>query len=169
MSASRWVLAHRFHRLGAALADRHYTRQTPGSPQFVRPGKCVVLLTECSQALWVSTWQQYVKHPWPGAWECALFRNEGAGLSSELIRGAVAATRSTWGAPPEIGMLTWVDTRKTRPKRDPGRCFLRAGFKPFACEIDGARVIHRLAPEDFPAPAAAVRSQSSIFDALGGA
>lgn len=48
-------------------------------------------------------------------------------LSSELIRQAIAATRHFW-SPPELGMVTFVDETKTRRKRDPGRCYRRAGF-----------------------------------------
>ena len=74
-----------------------------------------------------------------GAWVNSLFRNEGAGLSSELILEAVAATRWHWGAPPELGMITFVDETKVRRKRDPGRCYRRAGF-----EITGRTKANRL-------------------------
>jgi hypothetical protein len=32
--------SHRFDPVGVALADRHYSRQKPGSPQFMPPGSC---------------------------------------------------------------------------------------------------------------------------------
>lgn len=115
------------------IADRHYNRQKPGTAQFVPPGRCLVLLadTASGQALWITSWPfaEYVKHAWPGAWVCSAFRNEGAALASELIRQATAATRYTFGDPPELGMITFVRPDKVRKKRDPGRCFLRAGFK----------------------------------------
>jgi len=81
--------------------------------------------------LWVTSWPyaEYVRHAWPGAWVNSLFRNEGAGLSSELIREAIAATLSFWPEPPALGIITFVDAEKTRRKRDPGRCYRRAGFK----------------------------------------
>lgn len=56
------------------------------------------------------------------------FRNESPHLSSELILEAIAATRSHWGDPPPLGMVTFVDQNKTRHKRDPGRCYRKAGF-----------------------------------------
>lgn len=59
---------------------------------------------------------------------CSAFRNETRTLSSQMIRDAVAVTRWKWSATPELGMVTFVDTSKVRHKRDPGRCFLRAGF-----------------------------------------
>lgn len=47
-----WCLSHRFDPAAKALADRHYNRQKPDSPQFVPPGACLVLLTECARAFW---------------------------------------------------------------------------------------------------------------------
>ena len=52
----RWHLSHRADPRAVALADRHYSRQKPGTPQFVKPGRCLVLLTEPPQALWVTSW-----------------------------------------------------------------------------------------------------------------
>lgn len=123
-----WRLSHRFDAPAAAIADRHYNRRAIGSQQFVPPGRCLVLLSD-SPALWVTSWPfaEYVRHAWPGAWVCSCFRNEGAALSSDLIREAVAITRWRWTDNP-LGMVTFVDPGKVRHKRDPGRCYLRAGF-----------------------------------------
>ena len=98
-----WALSNRFDREALPMADRHYNRRKIGSPQFVPPGRCVVLRQP--QALWVTSWPfaQYVRHAWPGAWVNSLFRNEGAGLSSELIREAIAATRANWPNIPALG------------------------------------------------------------------
>lgn len=126
----KWMLSHRFDEEALPLADRHYNRRKVGSPQFVPPGRCVVFKTDCRRALWVTSWPfaQFVRHAWPGAWVNSLFRNEGAGLSSDLIRDAIAATRDVWPMVPALGMVTFVDAEKTRRKRDPGRCYRRAGF-----------------------------------------
>ena len=127
----RWELADRFSPHVRPLADRHYNRQKIGSPQFVPPGRCIVLSTAEADAFWVTSWPfaEYVKHAWPGAWVCSAFRNESPHLSSELIREAVAATRSRWEPPIlEYPIVTFINTKKVRHKRDPGRCFLRAGF-----------------------------------------
>lgn len=107
-----WQLSWRADPHAAALADRHYTRQSPGSAQFVPPGRCLVLTTPT--ALWVTSWpfEQYVRHAWPGAWMCSAFRNEGDELSSTLITAAVAATRWRWPDVPALGMVTFVDTTK---------------------------------------------------------
>lgn len=126
----RWALSHRYDTQAVPLADRHYNRRTIGAPQFVPPGRNVVLLTPTASALWVTSWPlaEYTRHAWPGAWVCSLFRNEGAGLSSELILEAVAASRAVLGPPPDVGIITFVDPYRTRRKRDPGRCFRRAGW-----------------------------------------
>lgn len=145
-----WELSHRAHAPAVQLADRHYSRQKPGTPQFVPPGRCLVLLTRCRRAVWVTSWPfaEYTKHAWAGAWVCSMFRNEGAGLSSELIREAVAATRAAWPAP-EGGMVTFVDSTKVRHKRDPGRCFLKAGFRVVGATRGGLVALQML-PGEMP-------------------
>jgi len=127
----RWYLSHRFDARALPLADRHYNRRKVGSPQFVPPGRCLVLLTAAADALWVTSWPfaEYVRHAWPGAWVNSLFRNESPELASELIREAVAATRAMWPEVPTLGLITFVDAAKVRHKRDPGRCYLKAGFR----------------------------------------
>lgn len=146
-----WRLSHRADTRALPIADRHYNRQKPGTPQFVPPGRCVVLLTEKANALWITSWPfaEYVKHAWAGAWVCSCFRNEGPILSSELIREAVAITRSVYGEPPELGMITFVDADKVRHKRDPGRCFIRAGFIP-AGKTQGGLVALQMLPDAMP-------------------
>lgn len=126
-----WRLSHRADPRALPLADKHYNRQKPGTPQFVPPGRCVVLLTPEADALWVSSWPfaEYVKHEWAGAWICSCFRNESNHLSSDLVKQAEAVTRFVWGEPPELGFVTFVDPTKVRKKRDFGRCYRKAGWK----------------------------------------
>lgn len=128
-----WLPSHRFDREALPLADRHYNRRKIGSPQFVPPGRCLVLRQP--NALWVTSWPfaQYVRHAWPGAWVNSLFRSEGAGVASELIREAVAITRSIW-QPPELGIVTFVSPKHVPPTMRRGKpiygyCYLRAGFR----------------------------------------
>lgn len=158
-----WTLSHRADPRAVPLADRHYTRQHVGSPQIAPPGRCVVLLSRDGNALWITSWPfaEYVKHAWAGAWVCSLFRNEGAGLSSELIRDAIAVTRSIW-TPPDLGMITFVDADKTRRKRDPGRCFRRAGFNPVG-HTKGGLIALQLLPHKMPEPAPAWTDQLQLF------
>ena len=153
-----WRLSHRADRAALPLADRHYNRQKIGSPQFVPPGRCLVLLTECERGLWVTSWPfaEYVRHAWPGAWVCSCFRSEGAGRASDLIRSAVAATRATYGEPPETGMVTFISRRHVKPTKVRGAdtwgwTWLKAGFEPCG-ETKGGLLAFRLAPEVMPPP-----------------
>ncbi len=150
----RWQLSDRADPPARRLADRHYNRQSIGAPNFVPPGRCVVLRTPEADAVWVTSWPiaEYVKHAWAGAWICTIFRNESPHLSSELIRQAVAATLSIWLEPPDLGLVTFVNAEKVRHKRDPGRCFVKAGFHHV-----GKTIVHRLLalqllPEEMPDP-----------------
>lgn len=149
----RWCASNRFDVGALPLADRHYNRRAVGSPQFVPPGRNVCFLTECGRALWVTSWPfgEYVRHAWPGAWVNSLFRNEGAGLSSELIREAIAATRDIWPDVPALGLVTFVDADKTRRKRDPGRCYRKAGFTHVGFTAGGLWAF-QLPPGDMPEP-----------------
>lgn len=133
---SAWTVTNRADPWGRLLADRHYNRQSVGSKQFVPPGRCVVLIMPEPSALWVTSWPfaQYVKHEWAGAWINSLFRKEGAGRASDLIRKAVAATLQVWPEPPAQGMVTFVDPKHVRPTRRRGvaiygYCYLCAGFE----------------------------------------
>lgn len=129
-----WTPSHRADPAALVLADRHYNRQKIGSPQFVPPGRCVCLVTECKRAVWVTSWPfaEYVRHAWPGAWVNSIFRNEGAGRASDLIRQAVAVTRSIW-EPPPLGLISFVSPKHVKAtvvRGEPlhGYCYLKAGF-----------------------------------------
>lgn len=160
---TNWALSDRFDPAPRVIADRHYSRRKVGSPQFVPPGRCVVLYQP--NAYWVTSWPfaEYVRHAWPGAWVCSAFRNEGAGLSSDLVREAVAITRWRWPDIPDLGMITFVDAGKVRHKRDPGRCFLKAGFKRVG-ETKGGLVALQLLPADMPEALIPIGSQVLLFD-----
>lgn len=149
----RWEISHRADPAVVPLADRHYNRQKPGSPQFAPPGSCLVL-RYCNpvSAFWITSWPkaEYVKHAWAGAWVCSAFRNESGELSSGLIREAVAATRWFYGEAPALGMVTFVDPTKTRHKRDPGRCYVRAGFTRLEQTTKGGLVVLQLLGADMP-------------------
>ena len=157
----RWYLSDRADPRAAVIADRHYNRQKIGSPQFVPPGRCMVLLTENADALWITSWPlaEYVKHAWAGAWVCSCFRNEnqynrknrGGHLSSQLIAEAVAATRWFYGTSPSLGFVTFVDSSKVRSKQ-PGACYRAAGWQ----EVGHTKINNLLAlqllPDAMPEP-----------------
>lgn len=147
---------HRADPRALPLANRHYNRQNPNSPQFMPPGSCLCLLAgenPAAGALWgtLAPKKQYVQHQWAGAWTCTLFRNESAVLSSNLIRQAVAATVHRYGAAPPEGFITFVDRAQTKGKRDPGFCYLMAGWHPIGRSQKGLYAFG-LGPGEMPAP-----------------
>ena len=166
MTVSPWRRSWRADPAAAALADRHYNRQAHGTAQFVPPGRCLVLLTADRSAVWVTSWPlaQYVRHGWPGAWVCSLFRNERRDLhlSSDLICWAVAHTCAHWPAVPARGIVTFVDPAKTRRKRDPGRCFRRAGWQHIGFTAGGLYVLQQL-PAAMPTPALVPGTPPALF------
>lgn len=152
-----WRPSFRADPLAAAIADRHYNRQKIGSQQFVPPGSCLVFMSDCGRAVWVTSWPiaKYVKHAWAGAWMNSLFRREGGIVASEMIRQAVAATRSIW-TPPELGMVSFVDPKHVKPVMRRGEaiygyCYLKAGFRHVGFTKGGLWVWQML-PHEMPAP-----------------
>lgn len=165
----RWRVSYRADPVGAQLADRHYSRQSPGHPQFMPAGSCAVFVSRCGRAVFGVSWPDFAAHEWRGAWINSIFRNEGAGLSSELILEAVAATRAVYGQPPALGMVTFVDASKLRDGqasgRQVGRCYIKAGFRPIGHTRKRHHLALQLLPADMPAPLAAIGAQSEIFAA----
>jgi hypothetical protein len=156
MDEMPWQWSHRADKRACILADRHYNRQKPGTPQFVPPGRCCVLYAEnlAGRAFWVTSWPfaQYVKHAWAGDWVCSAFRNEGAGQASSLITSAVAASISFFG--PSPGLITFIDRKKVKPTMVRGTAtwgwtYLRAGFHEVG-QTKGGLLAFRLSPEDMP-------------------
>lgn len=129
LGAPVWQRRRKSDPAACALADRHYSRGRVGAGQVGPPGRLLVFVTPCERAAWITHW------PAPelamdglDAWRCSMFRNEGAGLSSDLIRAAMDLIAQLWTDRPADGWATWVEVDKVRRKRDPGRCFLRAGW-----------------------------------------
>jgi hypothetical protein len=127
LDVAQWRCVERSHPAARALADRHYSRQTPGAQEFMASGKTFVLLLADERAVW-----GVIENLDPAGnlrWRCSIFRNESPVRSSSLIVAATRLTYRHWaGRLPSVPLTTEVDPRKTRRKRDPGRCFLRAGW-----------------------------------------
>lgn len=172
----KWNLSHRADPRACHIADRHYNRQKIGTPQFVPPGRCMVLLTEKADALWVTSFPfaEYVRHAWAGAWVCSCFRNENSYdrkhkdgyKSSDLIIEAVAATRwycaNEWMCPePEKGFITFVNASKVRSK-EPGTCYRAAGWKEVGHTKSGLIAL-QLLPDQMPKPACPNGGQLQLF------
>ena len=82
----------------------------------------MVLLTPCARALFV--WRRFISKDDQAGVNCAIFRNEGAGLSSDLISAAMAAAWARW---PGQRLYTYVNPRKVA-SGNPGYCFQCAGW-----------------------------------------
>ena len=127
---SPWRQVRRCDPAARALADRHYSRQTPGATEFMASGRTFVLLAHDHSAVWGAI--ENLDPVGNRRWRCSIFRNEGVARSSDLIRSATALTvaywERRWGLP-AVPLTTEVDPAKVRTKRDPGRCFLRAGWR----------------------------------------
>lgn len=154
-----WTQSHRYDPPAVAIADRHYNRQTVGAPQFVPPGRNLVL--KAPDAVWVTSWPyaEYVRHAWAGAWINSIFRKEGDGQASAYIRDALAATRAQWDAP-DIGLVTFIDPNEVQARKVRGRlaiayCYFEAGFKHVGYTKRGLWVM-QITPADMPNPVPAL-------------
>jgi hypothetical protein len=149
-----WFVSWRADPVVRALADRHYSRQSKGHPQFVPPGACLVLRTLNGDAAWVTSHPlpHLTSHGYGDAWICSLFRNESPVLSSTLIRMAVAATVAWFVSPPDAGFITFVNAAKVRRKRDPGRCFRRAGWHEVGRTKERGHIVLQLRVDEMPEP-----------------
>ena len=138
-----WMAVRDGDMRALALADRHYSRQKPGTPLFIGPGHKLALVTTDGLAVWGVRLAMFRADGRAGDWECVIFRNEGPYLSSHLIVLALAHTRWLWGEPPTGGMFTFIGHGLR------GGCFHAAGFHRDGQAADG-RLCLRLAPERFP-------------------
>lgn len=55
-----------------------------------------------------------------------------------------------FGDAPTLGMVTFVNVTKVRRKRDPGRCYARAGFTRLAETTKGGLVVLQMLPDAMP-------------------
>jgi hypothetical protein len=103
---------------------------------------------------------------------CSIFRNEGAGLASELIREAVAATRAVAGEPPALGMVTFIKRNAVKPyisrswggsvRAIWGQTFRQAGFREVG-ETKSGLLALQLLPADMPDPVPPHGYQGSFY------
>lgn len=140
-----WIRTTKFDPLCAALADRHYSRRSVGSPQFMPPGQTIVLYRPGAVFGW---WRP---HPKSGlkamngldGWTCTIFRNESEELSSSLILEAESFI-SDCG--PD-GLITYVWDKRIR-SCNPGACFKIAGWKATGRSADGRETLLQKAMRD---------------------
>jgi hypothetical protein len=140
---STWLSVRDGNDTARAIFDNHYSRyiyRDGRRPRlFAGPGEKMVLITPDALALFV--WRKFISMDHQEGVSCAVFRNEGLLRSSDLIREADLLAWERW---PGQRLYTYVDPGKTRHKRDPGRCFLRAGWTHSGWSKGGLRILeHR--------------------------
>jgi hypothetical protein len=132
-----------------AMFERHYSaakslrlRRERGTKLFAGPGYKLILATPCRRALFV--WRKFISADDQTGINCAVFRNEGGGLSSDLIRAADAIADQRW---PGERHYTYVNPRAIA-SANPGYCFKLAGWQ--RCGITKSRrllILERPAPD----------------------
>src|SRR4029077_191123 len=124
----RWIKIRDGDATARQLFRRHYSyapyKDARDPALFVGPGEKLVLLTPCARALFV--WRRFKSGDGQQGVNCAVFRNESAGLSSDLIREADALADARW---PGDRHYTYVNPRRVR-STNPGYCFIAAGWQP---------------------------------------
>lgn len=144
-----WQIVKKFDPRACALADRHYSRRKVGSPQFMPPGQTIVLLSHNERAVF-GWWRPHPKagiKPMNGldGWTCTIFRNEGAGLSSDLILDAEEAIFIRGHGVGPDGLLTYVWDKRIA-SANPGFCFKKAGYLRLGRSADGKKTLLQKQP-----------------------
>lgn len=134
---SPWIEIKDANDTARTIFDRHYSRYRYADgrkpTKFIGPGQYMLLMTANADAIFA--WRKFISADGQTGVNCAIFRNEQpATLSSDLIREAM---RLAWKRWPGERLFTYVNPRKVRAKRDPGRCFIRAGWR--KCGVTKAR------------------------------
>ena len=154
-----WRHVHRCYYAARDLVDGdgsetglpHYSRQTPGAQDFMGSGWTFVLYHEsdAGRAVW-----GVILNRAPGTeewrWRCSVFRNESSIQSSDMIKAATAETYSYWERKyhgrPGVPLTTEVDPARVRRKRDPGRCFIKAGWRRVGVTKDKGLIVFEAPP-----------------------
>ncbi len=125
----------------AALADRHYSRQTVGAREFVGSGRKLVIRDRLGLIVFAWLWQyEELRKDGQIGYNCTIFRNESDQRSSDIIKRCVKMAFDKWGA---NRVFTYVDPTKIQSV-NPGYCFKRAGWEFVGTSKKG---LHLLAKE----------------------
>lgn len=131
------------------LYERHYSRYLYADGRkrrlFVGPGEKWVFRLADGRGVFV--WRLFVDDcidartgEKQDGINCAVFRNESAARSSDLIRQADAIADCIW---PHRRHYTYVDRAKVR-STNPGFCFLAAGWRRCGLTKSGLLILERL-------------------------
>lgn len=127
------------------IFDRHYSRRRyrdgRRSRKFVGPGEYMVLMNVQGTALLI--WKRFIEtgRTEPIGVNCAVFRNESATRSSDLI---LEAERFAWERWPSERLYTYVNPAAIR-STNPGYCFIVAGWTRLReTTTGGLRILEKL-------------------------
>lgn len=131
------------------LYERHYSayQYADGRKRklFAGPGFKIVLMTAKRDALFV--WRKFIDDSGQKGINCAVFRNEGDLLSSDLIKEAQAIAWTRW---PKERLYTYVNGDKIESS-NPGYCFLQAGWSKCGKTKGGLIILEMLHTAEVPA------------------
>lgn len=141
-----WTMTRDGDMDARALHRRHYSKYTYADGRdpklFIGPGEKMCLVTpECGA---VFVWRKFIDDAIPKQTgvNCAMFRNERPDLykSSDLVLAAEPYAHRRW---PGERLYTYVNPWKVRAKRDPGRCFRKAGWSPCGTTRGGLLILEK--------------------------
>ncbi len=141
------VITTPYDRECAALADRHYSRRTPGAPQFMPNGRKLVLRDTAGTVVFGWLWSPVeLRADKQDGYNCTIFRNESQRIASDVIIEAERAAVAKWG---QNRAFTYVDPRKvpaTMVRGYPvwGWCFYKAGWKFSKLSKDGKHLLEKV-------------------------
>lgn len=125
----RWMEVKDGNDTARSIFDRHYSRRKYADGRkpllFVGPGEKMVLVTPCARALFV--WRKFISKDGQQGVNCAVFRNEGADRSSDLI---LAAMQLAWRRWKGARLYTYINPKRIK-STNPGYCFLMAGWRKY--------------------------------------
>jgi hypothetical protein len=137
-----WVLLRDGNDAARSMQRRHYSRRRYRDgrrvAKIVGPGHYLMMM-HAPTGLALFVWRKFIDDSGQQGVNCAIFRNEGAGRSSDLIREADAIADERW---PGERHYTYVDPKKLPRGSNPGYCFLMAGWR--RCGVTKDKGLHIL-------------------------
>lgn len=140
------VVVPKFDREMAVFSDEHYSRQKPGSNQFMPPGFTIVIRNNEGTLLfgWL---RQIHRDDGEEGYNCSIFRNTSDRLSSSVILECERIAFEKWGP---ARTFTYVNPRRLRTikrrgvefcRYPAGRCFIEAGYRLVRQTNDGKHLL----------------------------
>jgi hypothetical protein len=128
-TSTNWIAVKDGDPRAVGLYNRHYSARKGNIDRvrygFSGQGESLLLMTVDCTALFGWRKQKTSDDGQEGV-NCFVFRNEGEILSSDLIKDAMEWAFNKWGSQ---RLFTYINPLKITHKRDPGRCFLKAGWQ----------------------------------------